>query len=63
MSFICVNLIIIINCAVYRCIEFNKFETSFNTKINNLLILRSSVPFNEELLNNKKFKSICSNNV
>ena len=63
MSSVYINSIIVINCVVYCCIKSNKFGTSFNTKINNLLTLRNFVSFDEKLLNNKKFKSICSNGV
>ena len=63
INFVCVNSIIVINHVVYCHIESNKLGTSFNTKINNLLISCSFVPFGEKLLNNEKFKSIYSNGV
>ena len=63
MSFVCINSVIVTSYVVYRRTESDKPRTSFNTKINNLLILCNFVPFDEKLLNNKKFKLIYSNGV
>ena len=63
MSSVCVNLIIITNYIIYHRTGSNRPKTSFNIKINNLLISHSSVLSGGELLNNKKLKLIYSNNI
>ena len=63
IDLICIISIIVNHYTVYRRINSNKLEISFNVKINNLLILHNFGSFNKSFLNNKKFKLISLNNV
>ena len=60
VNFIYVDSVIIISHTIYYYTGSNRPETLFNTKINNLLVSRSSVLSGRKLLNNKKLKSIYS---
>ena len=63
MSFVYINSAIITSYAIYHHTESDRPGTSFNVKINNLLVSRSFILSGGELLNNKKLKLVCSNNV